>query len=166
MRAIIIGIISTILPSVFAQNAMFIPFGQPLDVVSEYLSSRDYAQKVDKTLGSEWINNVSSTQSVVYFFDDDVLFAIEDSRFYKEKKEAERVVKTCLDFMAMEKRRVRTLDSESGTNHYAVVTDDRLVELIVEYGKKNEGASIRLKSTSRLYGPRMKTEDVVMKVVQ
>lgn len=166
MRAIIIGIISTILPSVFAQNAMFIPFGQSVDEVSEYLYSRDYAQKVDKTLNTEWVNSVSSSQSVVYYFGDDVLYAIEDTRFYKDRKEAERIVKTCLDFMALEKNKVRTLDSENGINHYAVVTNDRLIELIVENGKKNEGANLRLKSTSRLYGPRMKTEDVVMKVVQ
>ncbi|MDX2246158.1 MAG: hypothetical protein SF052_05255 [Bacteroidia bacterium] len=166
MRAIFIGIISTLSLSVFAQNAMFIPFGQSVDQVSEYLYSRDYAQKVDKTEDSEWVNKVSNTQSVVYFFDNNVLYAIEDARFYKDRKEFDRVVKTCLDFMSMEKHRIRTLDAENGVNHYAVVTDDRLVELIVETGKKEEGSSIRMKSTSRLYGPRMKTEDVVMKVVQ
>ena len=69
--------------------------------------------------------------------------------------------------MSLNDKKVKTLYSQGGVTHYAVATDDRVVELIVEKDKAQKGEKavrIRLKTTSRLHGPRMTTEELVSQV--
>lgn len=151
-----------------AQNAMFLPFGQTTVDVMDYLDTRDYVHQVVYEADSGYMHLSLRQQEVQYFFDDEVLFAVEDRRVITDKKEADGVIKACLDFMAMEERRVRTLSSQSSGTHYAAVGDDRIMELIVvDLGtRKAPDIRIRLKVTSRLYGPRMQTEAFAAQVAR
>lgn len=156
------------IPSVLpAQNPMFVPFGQPRIEVQQFLSTRDYARTQDTTAAHRLTQAVSSRQKVHYFFKEDVLYAIEDERFYDNRDIAERVIKSCLEYLSQGKKKLRTVSNQGGIHRYAAVEDDRLIELMVQHegrGKKRV-SRVYLKATSRWHGPRMKTENLVAEIV-
>ncbi|MDX2284335.1 MAG: hypothetical protein NW241_09240 [Bacteroidia bacterium] len=142
----------------FSQNAMFIPFGQTRSDVLAHLSTRDYARHAAAETDT-LINPVSARQTVQYFFRRDVLYAIEDARTFPTAKEAQKAVESCLAYMGRADLKVKSLEDLDGAAHYGSVEEDRVVELIVRYGRrKGEPSLVRLSARSRLYGPRMDTE--------
>ncbi|RMG72950.1 MAG: hypothetical protein D6722_04425 [Bacteroidetes bacterium] len=147
---------------------MFLPFGQTSEEVLAYMDARDYAQYVEYIADSGHMQLDVRGQEVLYVFDEDILYAVEDQRQFYDKDLADHVVETCLDFMALEERRVRNLDSPSGQSHYATVADDRIIELVVidQGTRKAPDIRVRLKVTSRLYGPRMQTEAFAAQVAR
>ncbi len=152
----------------FAQNGMFIPFGQSLTEFEEYLETRDYVRDVQKPHPDTLINLISQKHWASYFFERGVLYSIEDVRIYPDEKVAEAVVSSCVDYLKMSKMRMRTLASGQGLSHYAIVEGDRIIELLVktEGARKEKITTIHLKSTSRLYGPRLKTESYAQEIVK
>jgi hypothetical protein len=143
----------------FSQNAMFIPFGQTREEVLSHLSTRDYARFISAAETDTLINPVSARQTVRYIFRRDVLYAIEDARSFPTAKEAQKAVESCLAYMGRADLKVKSLEDLDGAAHYGAVEEDRIVELIVRYGRrKGEPTLVRLSARSRLHGPRMDTE--------
>lgn len=152
--------------SLSAQNAMFVPFGQSLSEIRGWVESRDYIRKVALRNQDTLVNILSEKQKVTYFFRDEILYAIEDERFYTSAKEAERVTRTCLDYMSLNDTKVRHLPSENGVARHASLEEDRVVELVVETLPKKGGTRIYLKVTSRNHGPRMDTEELASAIMK
>jgi hypothetical protein len=160
MRIFALVFLGMMLPRLCAQNAMFLPFGQSSGQVKDYLASLDYVRELLSPSPDTLIHPVSARQQVVYCFRDGILYSIEDQRSYKDLKEADRVSKTCIEYMGREDRKVRNLGSSQGLGHFASVEEDRIVELFFYPGSKKEEARISLRVTSRNHGPRMETENL------
>ncbi|MDX1909546.1 MAG: hypothetical protein SF053_21075 [Bacteroidia bacterium] len=165
MKNITLILILSLCASAVAQNAMFIPFGQTRQEVNAYLDTREYVfRRMDRlpdTLGLRF----SLPREVDYVFKENVLYAVRDERRVTDRKDAERLLKTCLDYMSMGNQRVRNVDSPNGVQHYATIKDDRLIELItIPPRQKTEPTVIILQVTSRYHGPRMQTENLVTQI--
>jgi hypothetical protein len=156
-----------LLSSVWAQNALFIPFGQTMPQVQEFVATRDYihvSEARDSLKDRLLVNQVSARQKLTYVFQDEMLYAVEDFRTYDNKKQADAIIEACVDYMGLEERRVRTVSSSGGTTHYAALAEDRIIEFFVTKDRKADRYELRLKVTSRLYGPRMETETFAMEL--
>ena len=151
-----------------AQNGMFVPFGQTSVEFDEYLETRDYIRTLQRPTQDTVVNVLTRDHWATYFFDDQVLYAIEDVRVYRDEKTAERIVESCLDYLKLSEMRLRTLESSSGYHHYAIVEGDRIIELMVtKVGPRKEKViTVRLKATSRVYGPRLQTESYANQIVR
>lgn len=152
-----------------AQSAIFIPFGQTRSEIDHYLADgQGYIQRSEFPSPDTIFNYVNERQRVTYILNDDVLYAVEDQRIYRDKAIAEGVIEACLDYLDMGEFRVRNVSHSDYDQHYATVEGDRIVELmIIEAGTRKEPMiTIRLKSTSRLYGPRVEVEAYASRIVK
>lgn len=151
-----------------AQNGMFVPFGQTNAEFDEYLETRDYVRSLQRPHEDTLVNLIRDDHWATYFFDEGVLYAIEDVRVYRDPKVAERIVQSCLDYLKLSEMKMRTLESSGGFSHYAVVEGERIIELIVteEGPRKERVTTVRLKSTSRMHGPRMQTESYANQIAR
>jgi hypothetical protein len=88
-------------------------------------------------------------------------------RIYRDEDIAKEVIEACLEYLDMGEFRVRDVQHSRHDQHYATVEGDRIVELMVkdEGTRKEPVITIRLKSTSRLYGPRMEIEAYASSIV-
>jgi len=153
----------------WAQSAVFIPFGQTRSEIDHFLTDgQGYIQRSEFPSPDTILNYVNERQRVTYILNDDVLYAVEDERVYRDEEIAEEVIKACLDYLDMGEFRVRDVSHSEYDQHYATVEGDRIVELmIVEEGTRKEPViTVRLKSTSRLYGPRMEVEAYASRIVR
>lgn len=151
---------------IFGQSALFLPFGQQTQEVYDHVASREYyrvAPAPTTHTQDTLINRMGEGWFVTYLMEDGRLYAVEDERVYTDKKEADLVIEACLSYLGLFEKRVRTVRKASVKAYYVVVLDDRLVELKVwESGKrKKKITNISLRSTSRMYGPRLKTESMI-----
>lgn len=145
--------------TVFSQNAMFIPFGQNESEVKNFFEEREHYTplRIDKDQNFLQVN--TSDQSLKYYFKDEHLYSIEDTRVYKNKKRAEEVIKACISYLEMHKARVRNFASKTGFPHYVIVLDNKILEVKVHpRDKTDKSRTIQIIATSRLYGPRSLTE--------
>lgn len=143
----------------YAQNALFIPFGQTETEVETFLKSKDYIKEV------EFINNdslhvvIHRGRELYYYFKDGFLYSIEEKRVFLNQKDKakETLVKSCIDYLKATEEKVKALKTEGVDSHYAVAPDDRVLEFTVtESGKrKSRQIAMSFKSTSRNHGPRM-----------
>lgn len=158
-----------------AQNAFFLPFGQTDQEVIQLISQKEYPFEL--TQGADSISQeMQNGQRVTYYFKNGTLYAIEDTRIYTDKKEADRVLKTITDYMENEDRRVRHVGSSGGRSHYLTIEQDRVIEVVAEVrtiktrkGKvkdKHKEVTMHLRVTSRLHGPRLQTEEYVSEVLR
>ncbi|MEO0898403.1 MAG: hypothetical protein AAFY71_18470 [Bacteroidota bacterium] len=150
-----------------AQNAMFIPFGLPLKKVQNSLQEKDYIKRV--SYESEIIESkVNHRQVIRYHMKRDILFAIEDERIYLNKKEAERVIQTCVEYMGRGNRKAKVLSNKGGVTRWGMVETDRVLELVVskkKITKKKFEYLVVLKATSRFHGPRGETEELASAII-
>lgn len=155
------------LAEVSAQNPMFVPFGQTRQDVIDFLSMKDYVRGQDSTDDNLLTQTVSFRQKVHYYFKEGVLYSIEDERVYDNRDIADRVIKSCTDYLSQGKKKLRLMSNQGGTQKYAAVEDDRLIELVVTHQgrRKRRITTIHLRATSRWHGPRMETENLVAEVV-
>lgn len=156
---------STALP---AQNAMFIPFGLTKGEVKAHLESRMYQMPLEVEEKADRLLARTPIQVTEYFFDDGILYAINSIRRYQDKKEASLIYESCMDYLNMVSKRLSTMASRGGNSHYAVLADDRIVEVIYEQ-VKHEGESVielRLKTTSRQHGPRLQVASYAAEIAQ
>ncbi|MEO1450272.1 MAG: hypothetical protein AAFV07_12140, partial [Bacteroidota bacterium] len=153
--------------SSWAQNPMFIPFGQTKGDVMEFLASRDYVRDQDSSEAHRLTQMVSFRQKVHYLFKEGVLYSIEDERYYDNREVADRVIKSCTDYLSQGKKKLRLLSNQGGISRYAAVESDRLIELIIKHEgrRKHRITTIHLRATSRWHGPRMETENLVAEIV-
>ncbi|MEM7657738.1 MAG: hypothetical protein AAF399_16525, partial [Bacteroidota bacterium] len=109
------------------------------------------------------VHQLENGWSVAYLMEEEQLYAVEDIREYTDKKEVEAVITSCLAYFKLFDKRIREPRKNGLKAYYVVVLDDRLVELRVwESGKRKQRRThISLRSTSRLYGPRLKTESMI-----
>ncbi|GAB4414904.1 MAG: hypothetical protein OHK0039_23140 [Bacteroidia bacterium] len=150
-----------------AQNALFIPFGQREDEVLQDLRARDYIREIRRETQELRIVAFLHQAHLYYYIDEDILYAVEDVRRYGDRKEAEHIVQTCMDFMTLDERRIRQVDSDLGGHHYATVDEERIIELHVQDlgTRRKPDIVVSLKVTSRLYGPRMQTEAFAARLI-
>lgn len=150
-----------------AQNAMFIPFGQSRAEVLSFLKGRRYQGKVEVLDEGLQIKARYNQQETTYFFDGDLLYAIASSRTYTDKKEFQAVQKSCLDYLKMLNEKLSTFSSYDASGHYAVLTEDRIMEYrstITEAADKSKMYTVELKSISREHGPKLKTASYAAKI--
>ena len=160
MRNLILLFFLLICVSGFAQNAFFISFGQTEKDVNDFLQTKDYIWDVPKIQEGRLVNQITDRQQITYCFKDQILYAVEDQRIYKSKRDASRSVESCVDFLRKldKNNKVAKIGNDESKEHYVAVTDDKIFELIVEFGKKEKSSVVLFKSTSRNHGPRMQTE--------
>jgi hypothetical protein len=151
---------------IFGQSALFLPFGQNTQEVYDHFASREYyrvAPEPSVRTQDTLINQMGRGWIVTYLMEDGRLYAVEDERCYEDKKEADLVIEACLSYLNLFEKRVRTIRKANVKSYYVVVLEDRVVELKVwESGKRKKRiTNISLRSTSRMYGPRLKTESMI-----
>lgn len=169
IRTFLLLCISLLPTWLLAQSAVFIPFGQTRSEIDHYLANgQGYIQRSEFPSPDTILNYVNHRQTVTYILNDDVLYAVEDQRVYRDEEMADAVIKACLDYLDMGEFRLRDVSHSEYDQHYATVEGDRIVELmILEEGTRKEPViTIRLKSTSRLYGPRMEVEAYASRIVR
>ncbi len=154
--------------SIPCQNVLFLPFGQTREEIKEQFQDKDYVKRV--FYGNEIIESqVSFKQKMRYHLKDDLLYAVEDERQYVNKKEAERVIQACLEYMKMGSRKAHVMSNKGGLTHYALLETNRVVEFWVEkkrIGWRQHEYTLTLKVTSRYHGPRSKTEALAAMVAE
>lgn len=141
----------------FAQNALFLPFGQSNSEVVNYLHSRDYIQEVNRNNHSQIVNKVSEQRKVVYHFQDNTLYAIEDMRTFTDQKQLKEALNSCRNYMKDGKKSPKALPSKAFQKYYIVSKANQVIELTVEKAPKSQGYILNMKVTSRNHGPRMTT---------
>jgi len=145
-----------------AQNILFLPFGQTQISVDSFLQTRDYLDLIEKPDPEIISSSIDSIAKVKYYFKTDRLYAVEDMRFYKDKEDAEAALDACLEFLKKKgKGEVYKAFNSKEVQHYVSVDDDKMTELIISFNARPFAAKVHLKSTSRKYGPRMKTESFI-----
>lgn len=165
IRILIFLFISSASISLYAQNSSFIPFGQAQKTVLSDLGH--YERPLGKPVAkdNQIYNKLSDTREVRYSFREDMLFQIEDVRYCEDKEEAKRIEESCKAYLGLF-HQAKVLDAPSGSSHYASILEDRVIEVLIENDRKSKMTKITLRSTSRLHGPRMQTEELVSLVHQ
>ncbi|WNJ18663.1 hypothetical protein [Pontibacter sp. G13] len=146
-----------ILSHVSAQNAMFVPFGQTHAELSSYLLAKDYFDLQTDSSTYTMENRISPTQFVRYEFQQDQLYAVADVREFPTRKQADKAVKSITTFFSKSGGKVRTLSSTFKLTHYAVVRDDRILEVKISKIEADR-TLVELKAISRGHGPVVETE--------
>ena len=151
----------------FAQNALFIPFGQTMSEVDTFLESKDYLKTIDRSEDDLIHVVVYDGRTIDYHFKDGFLFGIEETREFYNHKLKEGLVKECMDFLKGTEEKVKTLKTEGVDSHYAVAPTDRVLEFMVKESgrRKRKQLIMTIKSTSRYHGPRLRTEEYVSQLV-
>ena len=86
MRTFTIILFTLICQLSIAQNAFFIPFGQSINEVENYLEKREYYKQSHERLENQIISELFGNQQLTYNFKDQVLFGVKDQRFFHFKK--------------------------------------------------------------------------------
>lgn len=115
--------------AVSGQNGLFIPFGQTESEVKNFIKSRSYVQIAESDSESRILKATSDIQEASYEFHNNSLCVISNKRTYRDKKEAERIIKSCLAYLSRGERKVATLPSKNFVKHYACMERGRIVEL-------------------------------------
>ena len=144
----------------FAQNALFLPFGQNDQQITAYLNTRDYIQAIHNNEKDQIVNQVSETRQVIYHLKDQLLYATEDIRIFSNKQQMEEALKSCREYMKDGKNQPKALNSNTYDKHYLIVKADQIIELTVKKDAKTKTYVLSLKVTSRNYGPRMATQKI------
>ncbi|MEL6672457.1 MAG: hypothetical protein AAFR61_09705 [Bacteroidota bacterium] len=161
MRIFTFGLLFLGLASLQAQNAMFIPFGQSTGELSHFIQNLDYVQDIALRSQKDSIQVNLPGQDLTYHFHHNILYAISDLRYYENKREAERVIGSCLAFMELGEKKLHQVSNKGSLTHYACLEEDRVTELkveVIKQGKRKKHYRVLLTATSRRHGPRMKTE--------
>ena len=143
-----------------AQNVLFLPFGQHPTVVDSFLNSRDYVDLIESLDGEIVSTKIDSTNEVNYYFKTNRLYAVEDKRVYQSQKDAQASLEACLGYLE-ERGEIFKAYQSKDIQHYVLVDDDKMTEVFIYSSARPFRAEVHLKSTSRKYGPRMKTESFI-----
>lgn len=152
-----------------AQSAIFIPFGQTRSEIDTYLAEgQNFIRRTDYRSSDTIVNHVSDFQQVTYLLHDDILYCVEDMRTYADDADAEEVIKACVAYLDLGEFRVRDITDTEYDSHYATIEGGRIVELLVSKtgSRRDRRIVVRLRSTSRLYGPRAETEAYANQLVR
>jgi len=168
MRFIYLLLIVSFPLTSLCQSALFVPFGQSQSELDAYLDSRNYIRSQSRDHQDTLMSVLNDQHWVKYVLSDRILYSIEDVRIYTGEKEAERMIESCMEYLNLGNMRVRTLSNNGSRSHYAKVEGDRIVELIITRRgeRKKRITTLRLKSTSRLYGPKEQTELVASRIIK
>ena len=158
MRTITLILITLICQLSVAQNAFFIPFGQSVGEVEDYLEAREYYKQNHEKLENQIVSELSGSQQITYNFKDRVLFGVEDQRLFDSKRHANKAIESCMNFLHSKNTKVFNVNTRESKSHHVTVTENEILELIVKKGDIEKEVIVILKSTSRFHGPRMETE--------
>lgn len=144
------------------------PFGQELSELRQNLGEKDYIRKINskEDLLETKINYMRKMRYHLFYKE---LYAIEDERIYMNKKEAERIIQTCISYMEFDNRKAHVINRKNGITHYASLREDRIIELTVQktrIKRKKYEYILNLKSTSRFHGPRNQTEVFAQQIIE
>lgn len=148
-----------------AQNILFLPFGQAQTKVDSFLQTRDYLDQVEKLNEDILSSKVDSSSQVKYYFKTDKLYAVEDKRFYLSKKDAEEALDACLAYLKLKGEVYKAFNTKE-VQHYVSIDENKMTEVIIYFNARPFEAEVHLKSTSRKYGPRMKTESFIAELTE
>lgn len=168
ITVLLLFLASITLANLSAQNVLFMPFGQEVAQLRKALSDKDYINKVraEKDLLETQLGHMRRMRYHLFY---DILYSIEDERIYMNKKEAERIIESCIAYMEFDDHKAHVINRKNGTTHYATVLDDRIVEFTVHktrIKRKKYKFVLNLKSTSRMHGPKNQTETFAQSIIQ
>ena len=143
---------------IFAQNNLFIPFGQTTDDVKTYLESRDYIENVVEDQEMKSLTaQLEENKLVEYLFEGGKLYATTVRRNYSDKKSAKEIQRQALEYLQVTGRGAVKQTTSNNIDCYTTVTDSRVIKLFVIDHKKS--ITLMLSSFSRQYGPMDDDED-------
>ncbi|MDW3647463.1 MAG: hypothetical protein R8P61_10385 [Bacteroidia bacterium] len=144
----------------FGQNVLFLDFGQNSTRVDSFLQTRDYLELVEKMDGEILSSKIDSINEIKYYFKTDKLYAVEDKRSYASLKDAQDALNGCLSYLEGKGEVYKAFNSKD-VQHFVAVDENKMTEVIIYSNARPFRAEVHLKSTSRKYGPRMKTESFI-----
>ncbi|MCI4668357.1 MAG: hypothetical protein MRZ79_09475 [Bacteroidia bacterium] len=153
---------------VMGQNVLFIPFGQDVGELRQTLKGKDYIKRVVRD-GQTLETQINYMRKMRYHMFYDHLYSIEDERVYLNKKEAERIIQTCIKFLESNDRKAHVISRKNGVTHYVAIHTDRIIEFTVKktrIKRKKYEFVLNLKSTSRFHGPKNETEAFARSIIE
>lgn len=155
MKKISLVLVAGILlcPILYAQNKLFIPFGQSTPEVRKFLETRDYVTAVHshsnlRTLFAE----VDEGKFVEYAFDaDDKHYATTVTRTYEDSRESHKFRESCLKYMKMVSKNQIDRNNYGRIVCHTAITEKQIFKFfVISHGDVH---TLQLTAISRTIGP-------------
>lgn len=143
---------------------MFVPFGQSELEVRSYLDDKEYIMRVDEIRNENKIRSIMEYFITEYSFKDNQLYTIKATKYYPNKRAAQEAIQASLMYMKLLKGEFLEVPSYEWDHHYVIIEEERLIEL--KHKRYDSYHELELSSTSRLHGPRSRTETLAMQLLE
>ncbi|MEO0582768.1 MAG: hypothetical protein AAF135_11135 [Bacteroidota bacterium] len=139
----------TLSSALFAQNNLFVPFGQSKEEVKRYLYTRDYVRQITEDNELRIVRaSLGKYKQVEYAFKENNLYATTVSRHYLDRQDAKEVQRNVLDYMDFTSRGTLKQESEEKLTVYTAMTDTRVIKFVIQQ-TQTPGVTLVLTSYSR-----------------
>ena len=140
--------------ALFAQNNLFLPFGQSKEEINRYLYTRDYVQQIVEDNDLAIVRAVlGKYKQVEYAFRSNTLYATTVSRHYIDRAAAREVQRNVLDYMDYTSRGTLKQETEDKITVYTAMTETRVIKFVIQASPNQTGVTLVLTSYSRSHAP-------------
>ncbi len=156
-----------LITTVNSQNVLFVPFGQTQEDVATFVESRTYLEKIESdSIEENMLIAKGEKQVSKYLFHKNYLYSITNEKHYKNKKQAEPIIKAIVDYLNYGEEKVVSIPSGVYKKHLAVMENSRILQLRVKQENRDgeDITIVELSSTSIKYGPEEEIQNYSMLV--
>ena len=144
--------------SLYAQNVLFIPFGQSEKEVRAFVDENVILSELAIDQKEKRIKITDSLRNMSYDFHEKGLYKITDTRTYNSQEQARSVVKACLDYLKLFDQDIAKPKKSENIEHYLIMGENKIIEVRATGFSKNKHSTdpvtVQLISTAMDLAPR------------